>query len=510
MPYDPQSVLDRLDPEQAETILQGLAQVFLNSAGAPSGETAQDAEPNLEAQYRTLIEQIPAVVFMVYLDRGVGEAYVNPQIETMLGFSREEWLEDPVRWYERIHPDDKVRWSEEAAGMFLSGKPLRSVYRVIARDGRVVSFHCNARMVRRADGRPWFIHGVGFDISDLKRAEEALQEERNFASAVVDTVGALVLVPDPEARIVRFNRACERTTGYTAAEVIGGQVWDLFEAPEEADHFREIFEQLRAGQLPPAYESAWVSREGVRRVIAWSSTALHGAKGALEYVILTGIDVTESKRLERTILEISGREQRRIGQDLHDGLGQHLTGVAFMSKVLEQKLLDKKLPEAVEAAKIVALVNEAINKTRELSRGLLPVLSDARGLMNALERMALEVEDLFQVSCGFECEVPVLIRDSHIATHLYHIAQEAVNNSVKHGRPGRIQIRLCGGEQPLLQVDDDGLGGYGFWPASPGNQGMGLLIMSYRAKMIGGDLEIRSGPQGGTSVRCVFPARNLE
>ena len=102
---------------------------------------------------------------MVYLDRGVGEAYVSPQIETMLGFSREEWLEDPVRWYERIHPDDKRRWSAEAAEMFLSGRPLRSVYRVIARDGHVVSFHCDASMVRRPDGRPWFIHGVGFDIT---------------------------------------------------------------------------------------------------------------------------------------------------------------------------------------------------------------------------------------------------------------------------------------------------------------------------------------------------------
>ena len=162
---------------------------------------------------------------------------MNPQIETLLGFSREEWLEDPVRWYARIHPDDKFRWSAEAADMFLSGKPLRSVYRVIARAGHVVYFHCNARMVRRPDGRPWFIHGVGFDITDLKRTEEALQEERNFASAVLDTVGALVLVLDPDGRIVRFNRACERTTGYLSGDVVGRSVWELFDAPEEGARF---------------------------------------------------------------------------------------------------------------------------------------------------------------------------------------------------------------------------------------------------------------------------------
>ena len=91
---------------------------------------------------------------MAYLDRGIGEAYVSPQIEATLGFSQEEWLEDPVRWYQQIHPDDKQRWSVEAAEMFLSGKPLRSAYRVMARDGRVVWFHCEAKMVRRDDGQP--------------------------------------------------------------------------------------------------------------------------------------------------------------------------------------------------------------------------------------------------------------------------------------------------------------------------------------------------------------------
>ena len=394
--------------------------------------------------------------------------------------------------------------------MFLSGTPLRSVYRVVARDGHVVYFHCNARMVRRPDGRPWFIHGVGFDITDLKRAEEALQEERNFASAVLDTVGALVVVLDAEGRIVRFNRACERTTGYDSSEVLGGHVWNLFVASEEIVRFREIFDQLRAGRLPAAYESTWETRQGARRVIAWSSTPLAGAKGALEYVILTGIDVTEAKGLERTILEISGREQRRIGQDLHDGLGQHLTGVAFLSKVLEQKLREKGLPEAVEAAKIVELVNQAIGRTRELSRVLLPVLSDPPGLMAALERLAFEVEDLFQVACRFECDQPVLIRESDIATHLYHIAQEAVNNSLKHGHPQRIAIRLAAGDGPFLSVEDDGVGIDKSWPVAPGANGMGLLIMSYRAKMIGGSLEIRPCPDGGTSVRCAFPASKLE
>ncbi|HUA63626.1 MAG TPA: PAS domain S-box protein [Verrucomicrobiae bacterium] len=495
-----------LSPEQAGEILQGLAQVFLNSPNGSAAQANVEEEhelPNLEARYRTLIEQIPAVVFMVYLDRGVGHAYVSPQIEAMLGFSREEWLEDPVRWYERIHPDDKERWCVEAADMFLSGHPLRSVYGVVARDGRVVSFHCEAKMVRRGDGRPWFIHGVGFDITDLKRAEKSLQEERNFAAAILDTVGALVVVLDPGGRIVRFNRACERITGYSSSEVNGSQVWDLLVAPEETSRFLEVVEQLHAGRMPAPFEIAWNTRAGTRRVIEWSGRALADSHGSLEYVILTGIDVTESKRLERAILEISGREQRRIGQDLHDGLGQHLTGVAFLSKVLEQKLREKSLPEAVEAARIVGLVNESINRTRELSRGLLPVLSEERGLMSALERLALEIEDLFQVSCCFECDHPVLIRESDVATNVYRIAQEAVNNSLKHGHPEHIVIRLEGSVEGFrLCVDDDGTGLDETQPV----QGMGLLIMGYRAKMINGVLDVRKRPHGGTSVSCRFPS----
>src|SRR6201996_1709531 len=214
--------------DEAEATLMDLAKVFSASAAqlpvTPKQDIVGEQTPNLEAKYRALLEQIPAVVFMAYLDRGISEAYVSPQIEAALGYSREEWLEDPVRWYQHIHPDDKQRWSIEAASMFLSGKPLRSSYRVMARDGRVIWFHCDARMMRQQDGRPWCIHGVAFDISDLKRIEEELQEERNFVSAILDTVGALVVVLDDGGRILRFNPACEIVTGYSMEEVRGKRV----------------------------------------------------------------------------------------------------------------------------------------------------------------------------------------------------------------------------------------------------------------------------------------------
>ncbi len=171
---------------EAEAVLEDLARVFFENTSVLAAQGPHTAVlspakistqvPNLEAKYRALVEQIPAVVFMAYLDEGVGEAYVSPQIEAVLGFTQEEWLQDPVRWYSQVHPDDKQRWSLEAAELFLTGKPLRSPYRILSRDNRVIWLHCEAKMIRRENGHPWFIHGVGFDITDLKRTEEALEE----------------------------------------------------------------------------------------------------------------------------------------------------------------------------------------------------------------------------------------------------------------------------------------------------------------------------------------------
>jgi PAS domain S-box-containing protein len=374
------------NPSEAERALQELAQVFLSNrsldpAAAQANATSEVPLLSMEAKYRALVEQIPAVVFMAYLDKGIGEAYVSPQIEAALGFSQSEWLEDPVRWYQQIHPDDKMRWSVEAAEMFLSGKPLRSAYRVLARDGRVLWFQCEAKMIRREDGRPWFIHGVGFDI-------------------------------------------------------------------------------------------------------------------------------TERKSLEEEILDISTREQQRIAQDLHDGLGQHLTGIAFMSKVLEEKLSDKSLPEAEEAAKIVRMVNQAINNTRQLARGLHPVAAEPLGLMSALRKWAGEVEELFHIRCSFQCEKPLPIHDVSLATHLYRIAQEAVNNAIRHGKAQNISIRLVGRNgASSLTIQDDG---EGFTKTDNSQPGVGLSIMNYRADMVGGSLKVQANEGQGITVTCMFPIRGVE
>jgi signal transduction histidine kinase len=279
------------------------------------------------------------------------------------------------------------------------------------------------------------------------------------------------------------------------------RLWDLFQVAEESDRFRDMFEQLSAAAPVQDYESYWVTRNAVRRLISWSATVLAGA--GVRYVIATGTDITERKRLEQAILEVSGSEQRRIGQDLHDGLGQHLTGIAFMSKALEQKMADRSLAEVADAAKIVRLVNEAIHKTRELARGLLPVRSDSLGLMSALQHWAGEVEGLFQVSCRFEYDEPVLVHNDATTNHLYRIAQEAVHNAIKHGGAKNVTIGLTEVTgRGILTIRDDGSG---IGAAELNHQGIGLNIMRYRAGMIGGTLEILRSGERGTLVTCIFP-----
>jgi len=269
----------------------------------PLSQISDSQLPNVEAKYRALVEQLPAVVFMAYLDGGVGEAYVSPQIEASLGFSQAEWLEDPVLWYRQIHPEDEDRWSAETAEMFICGKPLRSPYRVLARDGHVIWFRCEVKMMRHEDGSPWFIHGIAFDITDLKNTEEELQDERNVVSAILDTVGALVVVADQEGRIVRFNRACEQMTGQSFAQARGQRVWDIFALEEEKERFERVFRQMWQNELRTEYESSWVAPDGSHRTIAWSASVLPAAKRMPTCIIASGIDAPDRSGRRRGLVD---------------------------------------------------------------------------------------------------------------------------------------------------------------------------------------------------------------
>ena len=225
--------------------------------------------------------------------------------------------------------------------------------------------------------------------------------------------------------------------------------------------------------------------------------------GVLERTSDLRREIAERERLERELLEVGGRERRRLGFDLHDGLGQHLTGTALAVQVLREKLERREAPEAAEAARAVDLIEVGIALSRKLAKGLQPVEMHAGGLMQALQEFAAATTQLFSVSCRFECESPILFADASTADHLYHIAREAAGNAIKHGRARNVIISLdARDEGSLLTVRDDGIG---IPHQVPKNGGMGLTSMTQRAKLIGASFDIRQIDGGGTIVSCCLP-----
>jgi signal transduction histidine kinase len=228
------------------------------------------------------------------------------------------------------------------------------------------------------------------------------------------------------------------------------------------------------------------------------------ARVGLETVAAQAAGAIARIRLEQQILEISDREQARIGQDIHDGLCQQLIGLAFSANSLQQSLSAQGRPEAAVARKIVHLLDEAITESRSVCRGLYPVRLETEGLVPALEELARTTSERFNLECVCEAESRRLHCNIATATHLYRIAQEAVNNAVKHSGARCISIQLSGPEGAIeLKIKDDG---HGLPTTAQRHAGMGLHIMDYRARRIGGVLNI-SGNGNGTVVECRIGAR---
>ncbi len=210
-------------------------------------------------------------------------------------------------------------------------------------------------------------------------------------------------------------------------------------------------------------------------------------------------EVAQRREAEKAILEVIDREQRRLGQDLHDGLCQTIAGVRLMVEDLRGTIgrESQDLAETVEEQ-----LTEALDQAYTISRGLYPVELETNGLMSALEELAAKMSKIHPVRCRFRCPRSVGIHDSAVATHLYRIAQEAVVNAIKGGKASRIHVRLGHRRAMMvLSVADNGTG----LANGPARQGMGLKIMEHRARLINAELTLRRRRRGGTLVTCSFP-----
>jgi signal transduction histidine kinase len=237
-------------------------------------------------------------------------------------------------------------------------------------------------------------------------------------------------------------------------------------------------------------------------LLSWlKSSQMTLEKRILERTAALTDQMAKRERLEKEILAVSEREQRRIGCDLHDNLCQHLTGTAITALIVEQDLSEMGLKEAAGGVKrVVTLVEEGISLAREIARGLTPALLDPPGLMDAFEELAATTTNRLKVECYFENEGPVLVEDTETAIHLYRIAQEAISNALRHGHSKRIVISfLAVDDHFILTIKDNGSG---LPSGQPEGKGMGLRIMKHRAAIIGASLSVNPAPLGGTMVTC--------
>jgi PAS domain S-box-containing protein len=361
--------------------------------------------------------------------------------------------------------------------------------------------------------------------SERDRARAQAIRDRDFGSAILDAEGALVVVLDGQGRIERVNRSFERATAFTSAALVGQRFEDALIPSEHHAKVSGHAELLRLKLADSEkLESPLRRRRGPPITVSWTATALRDEHGRMTHAIVSGIDVSarveaadalrqarrqleqrvvertqalaeanaalqvqmaERQRLEHELIAVSEREQQRFGQALHDGLGQHLTATAIQAELLARDLESAGAHDAqVSAERVEAMLSSAIAQTRLLARGLYPVEMEEGGLMVALQQLADNTERQLRRPCTLDCPQPADVPDHIAAVHLYRIAQEAVNNAVKHApaspvlmtlrqRAGALTLRVS---NPLVAA-----------PGAGEDHGIGLRIMRHRAQLIGAD-----------------------
>lgn len=344
------------------------------------------------------------------------------------------------------------------------------------------------------------------EILERKQAEADLRlSQEMFSKAFRLNPNGICIISLGSGRLINVNESFLLLTGYTREEILDRDIAStgIFGAEEKV---RSLLDLIDRQVHLHNHELDVLTKSGKPGSTILSAEVIEIRDERC--TLLTMEDVTDRRHLERQIMEIGDRERQRIGQDLHDDLCAHLIGIEVLSEVLNRKLGEQASPDAAFAGRIRELISEAIEKTRRLARGLCPVHLVAYGLESALKELCLKVSEVINMTCDLRCQDSLLIDDNTVATQLFYIAREAVQNAIKHAAAQRITIDLFSdGARITLRVEDDGVG----MPETVESEGMGLRIMSHRASMINASLELKRSSWGGATVECcVRPTRGKE
>lgn len=340
------------------------------------------------------------------------------------------------------------------------------------------------------------------DINERKQAELNYRRELAYNQALVSHTSAFIVVLDLEGRFVHANSSFFTTMGYKEEMVMGKTPWEigLMDA-EETARSKERFARLLCGEDNLPVDSRLRTKDGEWRTVELRSTSTRKPDGSLDRIVVTGTDMTERNRLQQEVLRVVEQEQARVGHDLHDGVGQTMTGIVSLLEALE---VDLQGDARQQAQRIHELLRQSISEVRRMSHGLSPTSVKNRGLVGALQLLAETVRTNFRTPCTCEVDVQMAIRNNDKETHLFRIAQEAVNNALRHGKPSKVSIVLqhVSPTECELRIEDDGAGLKKSKAKESG--GIGVRVMDYRANLIGARLTIKPKPRRGVVVTCRF------
>lgn len=326
-------------------------------------------------------------------------------------------------------------------------------------------------------------------LKELREVKAALDE--HSIVAITDAAGDITYANDKFCEISKYSRP----------ELLGQNHRIINSGYHPKEFFRDLWRTIARGRVWHG-EIRNRAKDGTFYWVDTTIVPFFNDAGKPEQYVSIRTDITHRKRLEQELLDISEREQRRFGHDLHDGLGQRLTGLEMLSHALAEELKGHAPALASLAERLNRELRETVTQARLISHSLAPVQLHGDGLMRGLTELAASTSRLPGVTCRFVCDRPVQVHDLTVATHLYRMAQEAVNNALKHGRARAIDISLT--ERP------DGLelsvvnNGRAIAPVRRPTGGMGLNVMRYRAEMIGASLAIESGKRKGVKVTCIL------
>lgn len=413
--------------------------------------------------------------------------YVSPGYEKVWGRTREGSYSSPVEWADSFHLNGRTT-------VLTEGVQREHTYQVAGAQGEARWIRDRMFPIRDAAGNVQRILGIAEDVTDTKNVHDSMAKTTAFTKALMVILPDLLFRLRKDGTVLEFHAGKDTPFVIQGTELVGKNIKDLLPAQLATQALQQVAKAVRTREAQTLTAQYLLPNE-LRDFEGRASVC------ADDEVLVLVRDITERKRMEREIVEVSSREQQRIGEDLHDGLGQHLTGISFLTKALERRLAAKSPDEAKEAAEIGRLVIQALAQTRNLARGLFPIELERNGLVAALRELTESVSKTCGVQCALRGDESICVHDNVLATHLFRIAQEAINNAVKHGHARSIEVVLkLVGEKIELAVADDGVG------VSPDLklEGLGLRIMSFRARRIGGELQVTNPQHGGTRVACTF------